>query len=247
MDTGLSYLKRTMLGEDYGAMARDRIGRIRRAQGYLNNGCIFSNYEDKASRYVFEEIDYLTRTLQNERIILWSSRLKPEYCHLYDNKYAIFTMQELSYIPNNEKLIVMLSPQQVDDKRERFHSLVKDLKKTSWQQARTRTYLYIDSVDFLIGDADSDKPDDPISDLLELLRHSRRKNIVITGVMKLPMVPEKYCYDFLQSNAAYLLVAGGVSVYDAKDLARLTGESDKVIYNIASYNNVALLHGEPQI
>ena len=31
MDTGLNYLKRTMLGEDYGAMARDRLGRIRRA------------------------------------------------------------------------------------------------------------------------------------------------------------------------------------------------------------------------
>lgn len=247
MDTGLNYLKNTMLGGNYGVMARDRVGRIRRAQGYLNNGCIFSSYEDRASRYVFEEIDYLSRTLRNERIILWSSRLKPEYSRLYDNKYAIFTMQELSCIPNNEKLIVMLSPQQAGDKQERFHSLITDLKKITWQQAKTRTYLYIDSVDFLIRDVNEGEPCNPVLDLLELLRYSRRKKIVITGVMSLPMALEKAYYDFLKSYAAYLLVAGGVSIYDARDLARLNGESEKAIYITASYNKVTLLRAEPQI
>lgn len=247
MYSSIKNLTRTIIGEDYDSMAYDRIGRIRRTPGYLNNGCIFSNYGNKASRYVFEEIDFLFRTLQNERIILWSSSLKPEYCSLYDNDQAVFTMQDIPCITNDEKLIIVFSPRKTDDKHALFHSLILELLKINRQQAKTRTYLYIDNVDSLIGDADKDILHNPVSDLLEILRHTRRKNIVLTGVMNLPMMNENYCYDFLKRNAAYLLVAGGVSIYDSYDLSRLTGESAQSIYSIASYNCMTLLRAEPQI
>lgn len=279
MDSILNYFNKTLVGDNCDTIALNRIRRIRHSLGYLNNGCIFTNYGSCASRYIASEINLLLDTLQTERILLWTSHLEPEYCKMYKAHHAIFTMSDLSFLSGDHKLVIVLAPQKEDKKKSLFHSVTQYLLNINRQQAKTRTYLYIDNVDELIRTAkldmefsemSADKKEKvigdtkggtdnknaaagiPMDDLMQLLHHSRRKNIVITGVLNLPMLTETYNYNFIRenfirNNAAYILVAGGISLYDAEDLSMLCGETSVNIYHTASYSEITLIHAEPHL
>lgn len=237
-------------GDNSDIIAQMRIDTLRRSLGFINNGYILSNYESNAQQFFINEIDYLLTSLQNERIILWTSHLTADYKKLCDEAGGVcIELSDNVAIPSQASFVIIVAPGTIDAKVSSLKMLSQQLITAPRRKSKRRTHLYIDHMDIIFKAEALSGNNDAIIAIDNILSHARRSNVVLTGTLLLPMVHYCNClyYARFLKTAAFLLSAGNISLFDAEELSMVCGIPTKKVYEICNAYETTILVNAPYI